>query len=278
MRTDPRTTIMTGATVYDADGEKIGTVAEVVGAGPGGYLELTTGFLGLGAALYPPLDAVAAVRDDGVHLAVRGDDALGLGWDAPPTGAGTGGVETVGTAPVAPPAGPVEHRPVAPERAPRTAAADDRTLELREEELRVTKERVRTGEVEIGKRIVEERRTMDVPVTREEVVIERRPVNQPSDEPIGADARAIEVPVMAERVSVEKQTVVTEEIGVSTRRQEGTEHVSETVRHEEAVVGPEGDAVVRGAGAPEAPATPRHRRGPSEPARSATRPQSGDER
>ena len=278
MRTDPRTTIQTGATVYDADGEEVGTVAEVVGAAPGGYLQLTTGFLGLGAALYPPLDAVAAVRDDGVHLAVRGDDALGLGWDAPPTGAGTGGVETVGAAPVAPTADPVERRPAAPERAPPTAAADDRTLELREEELRVTKERVRTGEVEIGKRIVEERRPIDVPVTREEVVIARRPVNQPSDEPIGADARTIEVPVMAERVSVEKQTVVAEEIGVSTRRREGIEHVSETVRREEAVVGTGGDAVVGGAGAPEAPATPPRRRGPSEPARSASHAQPGDER
>src|SRR4030095_14821021 len=48
----------------------------------------------------------------------------------------------------------------------------DETLRLREEHLVATKERVQTGQVEIGKRVVEEKKTMEVPVTREEVIVE----------------------------------------------------------------------------------------------------------
>ena len=116
------------------------------------------------------------------------------------------------------------------------------TVKLREEQLQVNKERVQTGEVEIGKRVVEEKKTMDVPVTREEVLIERRPVNRPSDTPIGTDAgRTIEVPVTEERVNVDKQTFVREEIGVQKRVEQDTVPVNETVRREEAVINRTGE-------------------------------------
>jgi len=51
--------------------------------------------------------------------------------------------------------------------------SDEQTLRLREEELRVSKERVQTGEVQVHKRVVTELQTMQVPVEREELVIER---------------------------------------------------------------------------------------------------------
>ena len=131
------------------------------------------------------------------------------------------------------------------ERTPVGENAD--TIRLREEKLRVNKEQVQTGEVEIGKRVVEEQRSMNVPVAREEVVIDRRPVNQPAPGAvIGDDARTIEVPVTAERVDVQKRTVVTEEIGVQKRMRQDTVPVNETVRREEAVINTEGDVRVHG--------------------------------
>jgi uncharacterized protein (TIGR02271 family) len=126
----------------------------------------------------------------------------------------------------------------------------DETLRLREEQLVASKERVRTGQVEIGKRVVEEKKTMEVPVTREEVVVERRPVNRPSDTPVGADAdRTIEVPVTEERVDVEKRTVVREEIGVKKQVRQETVPISGTVRREEAVIEKKGDVPMAGQGA-----------------------------
>ena len=119
-----------------------------------------------------------------------------------------------------------------------------RKVELTEEELRARKERERTGEVEIRKEMVTEEKTLDVPVTREEVVVERRPVERrPASGTVGA-GETIEVPVHEERVEVEKQPVVYEEIDVGKRQVQDTERVSGTVRREEARVDTEGDVEV----------------------------------
>ena len=123
----------------------------------------------------------------------------------------------------------------------RTAEADE-TLELRAEELAARKTTVETGEVSIGKDVVEERRTLEVPVTREEVTIERHRVDRPSDRPIEAGSeQTIEVPIRAEQVELEKRAVVYEEVEVGKRRVQETEQVSGTVRHEEARIEREGD-------------------------------------
>ena len=123
-----------------------------------------------------------------------------------------------------------------------------RTLQLREEELRARKERVEAGAVEIAKEVVSEEKTLEVPVTREEVVIERRPVEaQVSETPIG-EGETIEIPVRAEEVEVEKQTVVYEEVNVGKRQVEETRRISDTVRREVAEVETEGDVDVDGRG------------------------------
>ena len=137
-------------------------------------------------------------------------------------------------------------RPVlfqAPAELPREELRGEaQTIPLREEELRVRKRTVPAGAVEIGKEVVTEQRTIDVPVTREEVVIERHPVEgrQVSDRPIG-EGETIRVPVREEEVTVEKRPVVTEEIGIGKRAIAETEEVSGTVRREVAEVEAEGD-------------------------------------
>lgn len=125
---------------------------------------------------------------------------------------------------------------------------DSATMRLREEELDVSKHRVQTGEVTLHKDIVEETQTVDVPVTHEEVVVERRAVSAtPSDEPVGEE-ETITIPVSEERVDVDKRTIVTGEVSLQKRAVEETEHVTETVRKERADVDVDGDAnVVRDA-------------------------------
>ena len=78
-------------------------------------------------------------------------------------------------------------------------------------------------------------RTIEVPVTREEVVIERRPAaqGQKADGDI-AEGEAIRIPLMEEEVRVEKTPVVREEVTLKERQIQDTERVSETVRREEA--------------------------------------------
>jgi uncharacterized protein (TIGR02271 family) len=127
----------------------------------------------------------------------------------------------------------------------------ERTMTLQEERLRARKERAKTGEVEIHKKVVSEEQSMDVPVTREEVHIERRKVDRavPSDRPIGED-ETITVPIYEERVTPEKETVVSEEIEIGKRNVQDTERVSGTVRRERADIEREGDVDVDERGQP----------------------------
>jgi uncharacterized protein (TIGR02271 family) len=126
---------------------------------------------------------------------------------------------------------------------------DQKRLELHEEELRAKKERVQAGEVRIRKEVVEENKTLEVPVTREEVVIERHPVSGrgASDRDI-SEGEEIRIPVMEEEVRVEKTPVVKEEISLRKRAVQDTERVSDTVKREEAHVEHTGTAQVRTGG------------------------------
>jgi uncharacterized protein (TIGR02271 family) len=131
-----------------------------------------------------------------------------------------------------------------PAAAVSTAGKEGRErLELREEELRATKRPVETGEVRVRKDVVTEDKTIDVPVTREEVTVERHPA---SGRPASGDIKEgeeIRVPVREEEVRVEKTPVVKEEITVGKRQIQETETVRDKVRREEARV--EGTGEVR---------------------------------
>jgi uncharacterized protein (TIGR02271 family) len=112
----------------------------------------------------------------------------------------------------------------------------DQTLQLKAERLAVDKVRVASGEARLRKQVVTEQRSIDVPVSHEELVIERHAVTGGAvGGAIGAD-ETITVPLSREEVRVGKQTFVTEEVEIGKRAVGGTEHVSETVRHEELVV------------------------------------------
>ena len=111
----------------------------------------------------------------------------------------------------------------------------EQRIRLRGEVLRTYRERVQQGEVTLRKEVVTENQTVEVPVTREELVIERVPVSgEQSGEvgKIGSD-REIRVPLSEERARVEKQPVVNEEVRVGKRAVQSTERLSDDVRHEE---------------------------------------------
>ncbi|WP_053367352.1 YsnF/AvaK domain-containing protein [Bacillus sp. FJAT-27245] len=119
---------------------------------------------------------------------------------------------------------------------------DERTLKLREEQLDVQKERVQTGEVKVHKDVVEERESINVPVSREEVYVERREVDGYNAEAgeIGDD-ETIRVPIVEEKVEVTKRPVVTEELVIGKKEVQSTERVVENVKREEAHIESEGD-------------------------------------
>ena len=90
--------------------------------------------------------------------------------------------------------------------------ADPDHIQLFGEVLRVRKEKVSGGEVHVRKESVTHMETVQVPVTREHLVVEH------SDESGRADVEnAIRVPLSEERVHIDKDTVLREEYKVGKR-------------------------------------------------------------
>jgi uncharacterized protein (TIGR02271 family) len=239
-----------GMDVFDAHNEKIGTVDAILdaaGSGAsgsgGGYLRVPTGFLGMGREHHIPFKAIRSIEGERIYVNFARDRLDELGYGEGPTD--------------------TDRRVGSPGRIDSPEAA--RRLQLREEELIARKRSVETGRVHVGKEVVSEQRTLEVPVTREEVTIERHPVERrPSDKPIEETSRTIDVPIHEERVDVDKKAVVYEEVGVRKDQVTQTERVSGQVRREEARIEGAGDVSIRNApGTSEnwEQAMPRYRKG-----------------
>ena len=116
-----------------------------------------------------------------------------------------------------------------------TQRMGERRIQLLGEILRVHKERVERGEVRLRKEVVSEKQNIEVPVSREELVVERIPGQQreASGAEIGSGEKELRVPLTEERVHVEKKPIVNQEVRVGKRQVQSTERVSDDVRHEE---------------------------------------------
>lgn len=121
---------------------------------------------------------------------------------------------------------------------------EENTVQVREEQLNVSKDVVQTGEVDIRKDVVEDRETVNVPVTKEEVYVKRKPVTDGQAVSGSIQEDEIHVPIREEKLNVSKETVVTDEIVIGKRKVQDTEKVTDNVKREELRV--EGDAVVDG--------------------------------
>lgn len=113
-----------------------------------------------------------------------------------------------------------------------------------EERLRVGTEKVPTGQARLRKYVVTEQVSTTVPVSHEEVRLEREPVTDTSRDAAmtGPDIseQEHEVTLHAERPVVAKETVPVERVRLTTETVAGEEEISEQVRKEQ-IDGPELD-------------------------------------
>ena len=111
------------------------------------------------------------------------------------------------------------------------------TVPVTEERLGVSKSQS-TKEATITKKPVTETKTIEVPVTHEEISVERRPVSgttsttSTSDRPVESE-QEIRVPLKQEQVQVTKQPYVKEEVAVKKKPVTETKTVSDQVTSEE---------------------------------------------
>jgi uncharacterized protein (TIGR02271 family) len=116
--------------------------------------------------------------------------------------------------------------------------ANSRTLALAREELEVRKRKVRTGRVRVKKVVREHEALVDEALLREEVEVERVPVNRPTK---GVPAPRYErdvlvIPVVEEVLVVSKQLVIREELRVRRRVNRSPHRQSVVLRSEAAIV------------------------------------------
>lgn len=113
-----------------------------------------------------------------------------------------------------------------------------------EEELAVGKRRVKAGEVGVTKRVETEHVKKAVPVTREEVTVERRPASESTVGAASIRDDEVRVPLMEEQVVVEKRIVPKEEVIVRKHGKQDTKTVEADLRKEKVDIDTKGSVQV----------------------------------
>jgi uncharacterized protein (TIGR02271 family) len=129
-----------------------------------------------------------------------------------------------------------EEQMISQEAETRSSTSGDKAeqrIQLLGEELDVRKERVQKGEVRVRKEAVTETQHLEVPVTREELIIDRYPAGQSDTTGTVENESEMRIPLSEEQVRVEKRPVVRDEVVVGKRNVDDIQKVSEDVRREE---------------------------------------------
>ena len=103
------------------------------------------------------------------------------------------------------------------------------------EQLHVDKQLIETGRVRLVKTVHQDEQTINIPLLREEVTIERVALNQYVDQPPATrqEGDTTIYPVLQEVVVTEKRLLLVEEIRVTKRQVESHETQSVMLRREE---------------------------------------------
>ncbi len=192
-----RRQIREGMTVFTGDGEKLGKVQSCEAS----TFTIEKGF-------FFPKDTIARFEDvaevsgDEIRLAMTRDE-----FAASRQGEGQSARTVTGTR-------------AAAERPRTTTAGEEVRVPVAEEELDVAKRDRQAGEVRLRKDVVTETKHVDVPVTREEVHVERTPAAARSPSPGEAtfQEKTVLMPVHEEEVEIRKRPVVKEEVRLRKER------------------------------------------------------------
>ncbi|NYF16531.1 uncharacterized protein (TIGR02271 family) [Microbacterium sp. AK009] len=242
-----------GGNVTDTDGHKIGTVGQIYvdpDTGRPNWATVVTGLFGTSES-FVPLDRADATADGELRVPYSKDEVK----DAPRVDTDTDLTDAeedqlyeyyqVSSAP-ADDADTFSGGGIGREDAGAYASASDGydtsgpttddAMTRSEEQLRVGTERVETGRARLRKYVVTEHETVTVPVTREEVRLEREPITDANadDALTGPDIseEEHEVVLTKERPVIDKETVPVERVRLDTEAVTDTETVDADVRKE----------------------------------------------
>lgn len=112
-------------------------------------------------------------------------------------------------------------------------------IKLREEQLDFKKNRIKTANVHIRKEKTTDKKTITVPVTREDLVAEIKTTGN------GQESETVRIPLKKEQIAVKKTPRLLNRVTVSKKEYAGTETVEETIKKEKLSVDAKEDARVR---------------------------------
>lgn len=204
-----RSTIKEGQTVYTRDGHKLGKVIRCSDR----VFEIEKGYF-FPKEYVASYEEIRELKDDRITLTSTRDE-IQAGYTAD---MGAPATTATGTT-----AGMGEER----------LRGETTSVPLAEEELEVDKLRRKTGEVHLRKEVHTEERQVTVPVTREEVHVERVPATGATRGEATFEGGETSVPVYEEEVEVTKRPVIREEVRVTKEAHREEKPIRETVRKEE---------------------------------------------
>jgi len=209
--------ITKGAEVYDANNDKVGKVVEV---GRNSF-KVEKGFI-FHKDMHLPMSAVARMHDNHIHLNVAKDQAMTMGAEQlPAEGHEWYGMNTRETGRTT-------------DRAMTGREGENISVPVVEEQLKAGVREKEGGMARVTKNVVEEQKSIDVPVQHEEVYVTERAVNRAATpEDMKMMDRDIEIPLKQQEVVTQKEAVVTGEVQVRKEVTRDTERVTDTVRREE---------------------------------------------
>jgi uncharacterized protein (TIGR02271 family) len=105
---------------------------------------------------------------------------------------------------------------------------EEAKLQLREEQLNISKKHIQTGKVSMHKEIITEEKNITVPITREELVIEKTTLNLQTPE----ETETIRIPITEERIDISKHQVPLQDVSVHKHHFEETTQVKEVLKKE----------------------------------------------
>ena len=119
-------------------------------------------------------------------------------------------------------------------RETKTKNVDEKSIKLKDEELKVGKREVEAGGVRLRKVVRTEVVNQPVELKREEIVIERVPASEARGSDVGDFSEdEIYMPLRREEAVVGKETRVREEVRIGKRQETEQQTISDTVRHED---------------------------------------------
>ncbi|MCU1406524.1 MAG: hypothetical protein JWQ43_2827 [Glaciihabitans sp.] len=235
---------LVGATTYDNEGDKVGSVGQVY-VDPDTraplWVTVKTGLFGTSESFVPVDDAsfdgdtirvpyekafikdAPRVEDDGAMSEAEENALYAYYGNAEAGSVGTANVSGTSSTTTA--------------GYDTSGSTTDDAMTRSEERLHVGTEKVEVGRARLRKHVVTEMKTITVPVSREEVTLVREPISEANigDATAGPDIseEEHEIVLTEERVIVSKETVPVERVALDTKTVTEQRQVTEEVAHEE---------------------------------------------